>query len=110
MLRVGELITVWLVPTAGLTAGDVVALPRWFATGPVAFVPPEEVTPALDLLDARMNLVTAWIVTLWVLGMHRLDDEWGAWQVGVPLLAFTLAGALTWWLGVPTMALILGRP
>lgn len=110
LLRLGELLTVWLVPAAGLTAGDIVALPRWFATGPITLLARDAVSPALDLLDARLNLVTAWILTLWVLALRRLDGEAAAWQILVPLLAYLIAGALTWVLGMPTMALLLGGP
>lgn len=108
VLRLGELVTVWLVPFDAFRPGDVLTAPRLFATGPLLLVARGAGSALLDQLDARLNLVTLWIVGLWAVGFRRLEGApWAAWHVMVPLVAFAVAGAVTWWLATPVLLVIL---
>lgn len=105
--RIGEAAVVWLTPAAAVPrAGDVVQLPRLFSTGPALLVPREAVRAPLDLLDARLNLVTLAVLAVWALGLRRCEGTFAGWQLAVPVVALLVAGACTWWLGPLALALV----
>jgi len=111
--RIGELAVTYLSGAPGrLTAGLPVSLPQRFETGPDLLwsgrgVPPEW----LELLGARANLITLWCLVLWAMGLRQLTGtRLAAWHVVLPAVCLAVAGVITWQLGPPVIALLLGRP
>lgn len=112
--RVGELAISWILPLdAGAPPGAVIELPHRFRTGPALFWTAESPPPAwLERLDGALNLVTAWAVTLWSVGLARLDagPKLEPWHVALPLICLG-GGVLAVWLMAPlALAAVLGGP
>lgn len=112
--RLGELVVAYLTPaSASLPPGAIVTLPRRFATGPLlAWRGPEPPPGWLVLLDAHVNLVVAWTVALWSIGLRRLDgtSRWAIWHVGLPVACVAGAALVSWAAGPLLVSLVLGRP
>ncbi len=111
--RVGELALTYLVPGSALpTAGDAVSLPSRFATGAKLLWPRDAPAPVwLEVLDARLNVITLWCAALWVLGLRALDGgRLAPWHVALPVACLAGGGLLSWILGPPALALVVGSP
>lgn len=111
--RIGELAVTYLVSADALpTPGDAVSLPHRFVTGGLLFWPRGEPAPAwLELLNARLNLITIWCVALWAVGLRTVDGGRPAvWHVVLPLACVAGGGLLTWILGPPVLTVVLGSP
>ena len=113
VLRLGELaVTYEAVLDHAPRAGDAVSLPHDFITGPVLLWPGDAQPPVwLRSLSQRVNLLSAWSVALWAIGLRELDGRrFAAWQLLLPACCLAVAAAITWWLAPMSTALILGRP
>jgi len=109
--RAGELVVTYAadVPLP-LVPGSAMGLPQEFVTGP-ALLWRHDPPRWLLAISQRANLVTAWVVVIWAVGLRALDaGRWRAWHLGVPLLCLAVAGLLTWWFERTALTLILGRP
>lgn len=108
--RLGQLILSLVVSLPQVVSpGEAIRLPHRFVTGPLVFWRDTSAAPGwLELLNARVNLVSLWCVAIWVVGMHELSGaKWAAWQVAVPVVSLAGAGVITWAVGPWALALIL---
>jgi hypothetical protein len=97
--RIGELaISYLLSPTSQATPGWAMTIPHRFVTGPVVFWRGAESAPQwLEILDARVNLVSLGCVALWSVGLRQLDGKkWESWHVLLPSACLVGAGLITW--------------
>jgi hypothetical protein len=97
--RIGELAITYLVSMdVHATPGGAITVPHRFGTGPAALWRGPGSAPAwLELLDARVNLVSLGSVALWSVGVRELDGHgWQAWHVVLPAGCLGAAGLLTW--------------
>ncbi len=97
--RIGELaITYVLSPASQATPGGAMMIPHRFVTGPAVFWRgPDSVPPWLEILDARVNLVSLGCVALWSVGLHQLEGKkWEPWHLALPLACLIGAGLATW--------------
>lgn len=110
--RLGELAVTYLtVFDAVPRAGDAVTLPHTFSTGPALLWPGERAPVWLTSLSQRVNLVAAWAVALWAIGLKELDrGKLAAWHVTLPVGCLLVATVITWWLSPIATAMLLGRP
>ena len=92
--------------------GDAISLPHRFHTGPLLAWTGDGAAPHwLELLEARLNLVSLWCVALWAAGLRMLDGGClKAWHVAVPVASVAAAGVLTWMGGPMGYSLLLGSP
>ncbi len=111
--QLGELAVTYLAAvTPDPTPGHAVSLPHRFSTGPVLLWRGETPAPAwLEIVDARVNLITLWCVALWTTGFRVLEGRrFAPWHVAVPLAGLAGAGVLTWILGPLARSALLGNP
>lgn len=97
--RLGELLVVWMTPAGAVASlGDVVTLPNRFETGVLLFRRAPEPAPAwLEVVDARVNLVSLWCVALWAAGLRALDGvRFAPWHALLPAACLVGAGLATW--------------
>jgi len=97
--RIGELaITYLLSPASQATPGAALTIPHRFVTGPAMFWRGHESAPQwLEILDARVNLISLGCVALWSVGLRQLDGKnWQFWHVALPLMCLVGAGLVTW--------------
>lgn len=111
--QAGELVMTYYVnvgpdPAPGLA----IELANRFVTGPLLLWTSEARAPAwIEILDARVNLVSLWCVSLWALGLKVLDGErFQAWHIGVPVVSLAVGGIITWIVGPMVLSAVLGRP
>lgn len=107
--RVGELLTTLVTPAAALDSlGAAVELPHRFVTGPKLFTLGREAPAWLEVLDARVNLVSLWCVALWAGGLRRLSGHrLESWHLALPLVCLAGAGVVTWVLGPLVVQMLL---
>lgn len=113
VLRLGELAVTYAAALGPAPrAGDAVSLPHDFSTGPVLLWPGDTHPPVwLRSLSQRINLLAAWSVALWAIGLRELDGRrFATWQVLLPASCLAVAAVITWWLSPMSTALLLGRP
>jgi hypothetical protein len=97
--RAGELaISYLLSPDSQATPGWAMTIPHRFVTGPALFWRDAGAVPQwLEILDARINLVSLGCVALWSVGLRQLDGKkWEPWHVFLPLGCLMGAGLATW--------------
>jgi hypothetical protein len=111
--QVGELVMTYSTnvgpdPAPGLA----IELANRFNTGPLLLWTSESRAPAwIEILDARVNLVSLWCVALWALGLRVLDGErFQVWHIGMPVVSLAVGGIVTWILGPMVLSAVLGRP
>jgi hypothetical protein len=112
--RIGELAVTYIVSVgAHPVPGDAIRAPHRFITGPLLAWWRDQPAPGwLELLDSRLNLIVAWSVALWAVGLRALDGErrFAAWHVLLPLACVAAGGVVTWVLGPLVLTALLGRP
>jgi hypothetical protein len=97
--RVGELaISYLLSPASRPTPGWAMTIPHRFVTGPAVFWHGADSVPQwLEVLDARINLVSLGCVALWSVGIRQLDGrQWEPWHVVLPVGCLIGSGLITW--------------
>ena len=108
--RVGELAMTYLLPAASYaTPGGAITLPHRFVTGPLILWRGADSAPHwLELLDARLNLISLASVALWSVGLHQHDGRrWELWHVALPAACLAGAGAITWALTPVVMPILM---
>jgi len=111
--QAGELIMTYLAsPHSRPSPGEAINLPHRFVTGPLLFWGDGPSPPAwLEVINARVNVITLWCVVLWTVGLRTLDGgRCRAWHVCVPLSCLGIAGVVTWITTPWAMSALLGRP
>jgi len=110
--EIGELALTYLAVPTEPTPGDAVGLGNRFVSGPLLLWRGQGVAPRwLEVLNARLNLVTLWCVVLWVIGLRVVDGgRLRSWHVAVPLTSLGIAGVVTWMMTPLVMAALLGKP
>lgn len=109
--RLGELAVTYLLPIPSRPSpGDVIALPRQFATG-LRLLWPVPAPLWVASVDARANLITLSCVAVWALGLRRLDGgRWSSWHLVLPAGCLAVAGWSSWLLEPVVTAALLGAP
>lgn len=110
--RIGELAVTYLA-AGGVppTPGEAISLPQRFVTGPLLAWPWSDAPPWLVSFNQRCNLVTAWSVVIWAIGLKELDGRrLATWHVTLPTFCLALAALATWWLSPMVTSLLLGAP
>jgi hypothetical protein len=108
--RIGELAYTWIVhANTGTTPGAALTVPHRFATGVRLFWLDTTPPPAwVEVLEARVNLVTLWCAALWALGLSRLESgRVQAWHVVLALACLVLGGVVTWVVGPVVAPMVL---
>ncbi len=108
--RVGELALSQLASLPQVASpAEAVRLPHRFVTGPLVFWRVSSPAPAwLELLDARVNLVSLWCVALWAVGVRELaGGKWMAWHLALPAASLAAAGVVTWAVGPWALSVLL---
>ncbi len=108
--RLGQLAMTYLVPFAAhTTPGYAMTAPRRLSRGPLVLWQRSEPAPAwLKLLDDRANLISAWCIGLWGVGLRQLDGgRLALWHVALPVGCVVAAGLVTWVVGPLVLAAIL---
>jgi len=111
--QIGECIMTYTANIAPDPApGRAIELANRFQTGPLLFWSSEARAPAwIEILSARVNLVSLWCVGLWALGLRVMDGKrFRVWHIGMPVVSLAVAGIVTWILGPMVLAAVLGRP
>jgi hypothetical protein len=111
--QIGELAITWIAAVDNRpTPGQALNLPHRFETGPLLLWRGRTVAPAwLQVLDARVNLISLWCVVLWATGLRAIDHGgYRAWHVAAPVASLAVAGAVTWQCGPFVLSLVLGAP
>ncbi len=109
----GELAVTWLSRAGpNPTPGFALNLPHRFESGIFLLWRSDTAPPLwLEVIDARVNLITLGSVALWTAGLHKLaGTPFRVWQLAVPLASLGLAGAVTWLCGPTVLSLVLGSP
>jgi len=97
--RFGQLVLCMLVPAHEVASpAEAIRLPHRFVTGPLALWRAPSPAPSwLELLNARVNLISLWCVALWVVGIRELSGgKWAVWQLTLPVASLAAAGVVTW--------------
>jgi hypothetical protein len=108
--RLGQLVLSLLVSSHQVvSAAEAIRLPHRFVTGPLALWHAPSPAPAwLELLNARVNLVSLWCVALWVVGIRELSGgKWAVWQLALPVVSLAGAGVVTWAVAPWVLAMLL---
>lgn len=108
--RIGELaITHILLATSQPLPADVIRAPHRFVTGPLLLWKGPGPAPGwLEMLDARVNLVSLWCLAQWSVGLRALDGKpWSPWHVALPAGCLAAAGLATWVLAPIVLPLLL---
>ncbi len=94
------------------TPGSAIELANRFDTGPMLLWTSEARAPAwIEILDARVNLVSLWCVALWGLGLKVLDGgRFQVWHIGLPVVSLAVGGIVTWISGPMVLSAVLGKP
>ncbi|KPJ86748.1 MAG: hypothetical protein AMS18_15260 [Gemmatimonas sp. SG8_17] len=111
--QVGELVITYIANVGSDPApGLAIELANRFETGLLLLWTSEAPAPAwIEILDARVNLVSLWCVALWALGLKVLDGErFQMWHLGMPVVSLAVGGIVTWILGPLVLSAVLGRP
>lgn len=108
--RGGELAFTWIAdPGATATPGTALTLPHRFATGVGLFWLGDASPPAwVELLEARVNLVTLWCAAVWAVGLAELDSgRLERWHVLLAFGCLAVAGLVTWVAGPIVVPMVL---
>lgn len=110
--RLGQLAVTYAPLGEGAgSPGVVLQRPHRFVTGPLLFLGGAEPPSWAYVLEARVNLIALWCLTLWSIGLRSLDRRGlQAWHVGLPLAALAIGGFVSWALTQPVLAVVLGGP
>jgi hypothetical protein len=110
--EIGELALTYLAAPADPTPGDAVALGSRFITGPLLLWRGDFAAPYwLEVVDARLNLITLWCALLWVFGLRAVGGgPLRAWHVAVPLSSLGMAGVITWIINPLVVRALLSSP
>jgi hypothetical protein len=110
--RIGELAVTYLSAVGSPPrAGDAVAVPSRFTTGPLLLWWTDSPPPWLVSVNQRFNLITLWGIVIWTVGLRELDGRrLAAWHVALPAMCLAIAALATWWLAPMVAAVLLGAP
>lgn len=113
--RAGEFAVTYLIDAGRAAAPlDAIRLPHRFVTGPLlVWRGAADLAPGwLELLDARVNLIVLWTLSLWVVGLRQLDGagRLATWHLLLPVSCLVGAAFATWLLGPLALAVILRGP
>jgi hypothetical protein len=110
LLRAGELAVAWFTDVgSGIPPGEVLRLPHRFASGARLLWREGGPPPAvLEMLEARVNLFSAWSVALWAYGLSRLDTGGlRVWHTLLPVACLVGGGLVSWITGPLVLAGVL---
>jgi hypothetical protein len=111
VLKTGELaLTLLGHLDARPSPGEVMSLPGRFETGVLVLWRAADPPPRwLEVLDARVNLVSLWCLGLWTVALRVLDGGGlKPWHLLAPAAALIVAGTATWIVAPLVFSMLLG--